>query len=125
MHGMLLEGVMTFVLVFVYFATAVDAGWSVIRTRSPGASPLGLTVTMDMLVGAPVHGRFHESGSYFWTRPSNPPLENHGVYWVGPLFGGVIAGVVYDRSFLHGSAAVVGSRSIWLAPIAPKASCQP
>jgi hypothetical protein len=27
--------------------------------------------------------------------------ENHGVYWVGPLFGAVLAAVIYDRLFLR------------------------
>jgi glycerol uptake facilitator-like aquaporin len=27
--------------------------------------------------------------------------QNHGVYWAGPLLGGVIAAVLYDRVFLR------------------------
>jgi aquaporin TIP len=26
---------------------------------------------------------------------------NHGVYWVGPLAGGVLAGWIYDTAFLR------------------------
>jgi MIP family channel proteins len=97
-HGMLLEAVMTFFLVFVVFATAVDAKGA--YNKIAGFA-IGLVVTIDLLIGGAFTG-----GSMNPARTFGPALaahhwQNHGVYWVGPLFGGVLAGVIYDRLFLR------------------------
>jgi MIP family channel proteins len=99
LHGMLLEGVMTFFVVFVFFATAVDAKGAF---KKIAGLAIGLTVTMDALFGLPFTGAAINPARAF-----GPALitrnhwTNHGVYWVGPLLGGVLAGVIYDRIFLH------------------------
>jgi MIP family channel proteins len=97
-HGMLLEAVMTFFLVFVVFATAVDSKGA--YNKIAGFA-IGLVVTIDLLIGGAFTG-----GSMNPARTFGPALaahhwQNHGVYWVGPLFGGVLAGVIYDRLFLR------------------------
>jgi MIP family channel proteins len=96
MHGMLLESLMTFVLVFVYFAYASDDGESF---RRAGGFVLGLAITTDVLVGQPFTGASMNPARTFGPALAARHWINHGVYWVGPLFGGVIAAVVYDRVF--------------------------
>ena len=97
MHGMLLEGVMTFFLVLVFFATAVDARG--VFDKIAGFA-IGLTVTIDMLVGGPFTGAAINPARAFGPALTAHYWTNHGVYWVGPLLGGVLAGVIYDRVFL-------------------------
>jgi glycerol uptake facilitator-like aquaporin len=95
---MLLEGVMTFFLVFVFFATNVDAKGAFNKVAG---FAIGLAVTVDALCGLPFTGAAVNPARAF-----GPALvtrnhwTNHGVYWVGPLLGGVLAGVIYDRIFL-------------------------
>jgi MIP family channel proteins len=96
LHGIFLEAAVTFLLVFVIFATAVDP-------RSP-AKPLsglaaGLTMTMCTLVAAPFTGAAMNPARAFATALIAHHWTNHGVFWVGPLVGGVIAGWLYN-SFL-------------------------
>ena len=86
---MLLEAVLTFLLVFVVFATASTQKARSTRIRG---FAIGLTITMDIFVGGSFHRRVDESSAHIRPRARRPPLANHGVYWVGPLFGGVIAG---------------------------------
>ncbi|MGH9563917.1 MAG: aquaporin, partial [Terracidiphilus sp.] len=105
-QGMAIEAVLTFFLVAVIFATAIDAR-SALRKFSGFAS--GLALSAGVLVAAPFTG-----GSMNPARSLGPAVatrhwENHGVYWVGPLLGGIIAGVVYDRLFLRNQPP--GSRS--------------
>ena len=94
MHGMLLEGVMTFLLVFVVFATAVDAKGAFNKIAG---FAIGLTITMDILLGGPFTGAAMNPARAFGPALAAHHWQNHGVYWVGPLFGGVLAGVLYDR----------------------------
>ena len=98
MHAMILEAVLTFVLVFVFFATMVDGG-----KLSNGLAGLtvGLTVAIGMLVAYPFTGAALNPARAFGPALVARHWSNHGVYWVGPLFGGVLAGVVYDRFFLR------------------------
>ena len=95
---MLLEGVLTFFLVFVFFATAVDVKGAfnkIAGLRSASPSPWTFSSAI------PFTGAAAKSRPRLRPRPGHPQsLENHGVYWVGPLLGGVLAGVIYDRIFL-------------------------
>ena len=99
LHAMLLEGVMTFFLVFVFFATAVDVKGAFHKIAGLA---IGLAVTVDVLAGYPFTGAAVNPARAF-----GPALvtrnhwTNHGVFWVGPLLGGVIAAVIYDRIFLR------------------------
>ena len=99
LHAMLLEGVMTFFLVFVFFATAVDVKGAF--NKIAGLA-IGLAVTADVLLGLPFTGAALNPARAF-----GPALitrnhwTNHGVFWVGPLLGGVLAAVIYDRIFLR------------------------
>jgi MIP family channel proteins len=97
-HAMLLEAVMTFFLVFVVFATAVDAKGAFNKIAG---FAIGLTITMDILFGGPLTGAAMNPARAFGPALAASHWHNHGVYWVGPLFGGVLAGVVYDRVFLR------------------------
>jgi len=97
MHAMLLEGVMTFFLVFVVFATAEDSRGAFNKIAG---FAIGLTITMGILVGGPFTGAAINPARAFGPALAAHYWTNHGVYWVGPLLGGVLAGVIYDRIFL-------------------------
>ncbi|MDE3171141.1 MAG: aquaporin [Acidobacteriota bacterium] len=97
-QGIALEAVLTFLFVFVAFAMLIDVrGW--VRRFSGLLS--GLTLSTGVLASAPFTG-----GSMNPARTLGPAVathhwENHGVYWIGPLLGGVVASVIYDRVFLR------------------------
>lgn len=97
-RGMLLEAVLTFFLVFVIFATAADAKGAFNKIAG---FAIGLTITMDILFGGPFTGAAMNPARAFGPALAANHWHNHGVYWVGPLFGGVVAGVLYDRLYLR------------------------
>lgn len=97
-HGMALEAVLTFFLVFVVFATAVDSRGAFSRIAGFGA---GLTVAVDFLVGGAFTGAAINPARALGPALAAHHWQNHGVYWVGPLLGGVLAGVIYDRLYLR------------------------
>jgi len=98
MHAMILEAVLTFILVFVFFATMVD-GRSL--SNRLGGLAVGLTVTVGILMAYPFTGAAMNPARAFGPALVARHWSNHGVYWVGPLFGGVLAGVIYDRFLLR------------------------
>jgi MIP family channel proteins len=98
MHGMALEAVLTFFLVFAVFATAADAKGAFNKIAG---FAIGLTVTMDILFGGPFTGAAMNPARAFGPALAGHHWQNHGVYWVGPLLGGILAAVVYDRLFLR------------------------
>ncbi len=95
--GMILEGVMTFFLVFVFFATAADERGAFGKIAG---FAIGLTVTMDILMGGPLTGAAMNPARTFGPALAAQHWANHGVYWVGPLAGGVLAGWLYDSLYL-------------------------
>ena len=97
LDGMIVEGVMTFFLVLVVFATAVDekGAW-----RAISGFGIGLTITMGILTGGPLTGAALNPARAFGPALASAHWANHGVYWVGPLAGGFVAGLLYDSVFL-------------------------
>jgi MIP family channel proteins len=95
--GMLFEGVTTFFLVFVVFATAVDERGTF---RSIAGFAIGLIITLGIIVAGPFTGAALNPARAFGPALAASHWANHGVYWVGPLAGGFIAGLLYDNLYL-------------------------
>jgi len=96
--GVLVEAVLTFVLVFTVFATAIDPrGMS---NLAPVA--IGLAVLVDHLVGVPLTGASMNPARSFGPALVADVWDNHWVYWVGPLAGGGIAALAYYLTFMWG-----------------------
>jgi len=90
--------VLTFFLVFVVFATAVDERGAFNKIAG---FAIGLTITMEALMGGPFTGAAMNPARVFGPALAAHHWTNHGAYWVGPLAGGVLAGWVYDFFFLR------------------------
>jgi MIP family channel proteins len=98
MHGMALEFLMTFFLVFVFFATAADAKGAFHKVAG---SAIGLTIAVDVLIGWPFTGASMNPARSLGPALVSSHWANHGVYWAGPLLGGVVAAWIYDTIFLR------------------------
>ena len=85
LQGMVLEAVMTFFLVLVFFATMVDERGSFGKIAG---FAIGLSVTVGLLLGAPLTGASMNPARTFGPALASSHWANHGVYWVGPLAGG-------------------------------------
>jgi MIP family channel proteins len=100
LSGMVLEGLGTFFLVLTVFATGVDQqSWF----RAVAGFAMGLSITLGMVVAMPFTG-----GALNPARALGPALasahwQNQGIYWVGPLAGGFLAGLLYDSLILKKS----------------------
>lgn len=97
-QGMAIEAVLTFFLVFVIFATAIDAKRAFQKVTG---LTCGLAVAAGVLVAEPFTGASMNPVRALGPAIATHHWENHGVYWIGPLFGGVLAAVIYDRLFLR------------------------
>ena len=101
--AVLVESVLTFLLVFAVFGTAVDP-----RAPKIGGFGIGLTIACDILVGGPLTGaamnpaRTFGPGIVAWGAGVLPMFwEQHLAYWVGPVLGGCLAGIVYDSFIIE------------------------
>jgi len=97
LSGMILEAVTTFFLVLVVFATAVDEKGAF---RSIAGFGIGLTISLGILVAGPFTGGALNPARAFGPALAASHWVNHGVYWVGPLAGGFVAGLLYDSLYL-------------------------
>ncbi len=91
------EITLTFLLVFAIFGTAIDS-----RAPDIGGFGIGLTVAAANLMGGPVSG-----ASMNPARTLGPGLVSgvwnaHWVYWLGPIVGALIAGLIYHHLVLDG-----------------------
>ena len=90
--GLLTEIILTFFLVFVVYGTAVDK-----RAPRMGGLFIGLTVTLDILMGGPISGAAMNPARHLGPALLGGGLQNIGLYWLGPVIGGVIAAQVYKN----------------------------
>ena len=106
--GLVLEGIMTFLLVWVIFATAVDPGGTF---KSIAGLAIGLTITIGVLAIGPLTGAALNPA-----RALGPELvfnvwDDWWVYILGPGIGGAAAALLYDWLYLRPAAEmpVVGT----------------
>lgn len=97
--GILVEAVLTFLLVFVVFGTGVDERFGF----RLGGLAIGLTVTLDILMGGPLTGAAMNPARTFGPALAGGYWTDHAVYWIGPLAGGGFAGLLW-RSWLRAPA---------------------
>jgi MIP family channel proteins len=95
--GMSLEAVATFFLVLVVFATAVDERGAFKAISGFG---IGLTITMGILTVGPLTGAALNPARAFGPALAANHWAHHGIYWIGPLAGGFVAGLLYDSLYL-------------------------
>ncbi|WCJ29160.1 tonoplast intrinsic protein 2 [Euphorbia peplus] len=94
LHGLLMEMVMTFGLVYTVYATAIDPKRGSVGIIAPLA--IAFLVGANILVGGPFDGASMNPARAFGPALVGWRWHNHWIYWVGPLIGGALAGLVYE-----------------------------
>ena len=95
--GLLLEVVLTFALVFVVFATAMDPKG--LTHMAPMA--IGLTVMIGNLAGFAMTGASMNPARSFGPAIVANVWTDHWIYWLGPLIGAALAALIYQYVFLE------------------------
>ncbi|HET6198733.1 MAG TPA: aquaporin [Candidatus Acidoferrales bacterium] len=99
-QGILLEGLLTLFLVFIFFGVVAEAKDSLARS---GGFAAGLALFVGMIVGSPYTGASMNPAMALGTAIVAHHWNNHGVYWAGPLLGGVIGAWLYHILFARES----------------------
>ncbi|KAF7847252.1 hypothetical protein BT93_L3151 [Corymbia citriodora subsp. variegata] len=105
LQGIIWEIVLTFSLLFAVYATMVDP-----RKSSQGAQGpilVGLVVGANILAGGAFSGASMNPARSFGPALASWDWTDHWVYWVGPLIGGGLAGLVYENFFICRSHAIL------------------
>ena len=98
--GVLVEAVLTFFLAFVVYGTGIDPKGSF---SAVGGLAIGLTVAMDIMMGGPLTGAAMNPARWFGPAVVAGFFDNWYVYWIGPLLGAAVAGLLYGNVFLEKS----------------------
>ena len=101
--AVVVEAVLTFFLVFVVFATAVDPRGTF---KSIAGLAIGLTITFDILAGGPFTGAAMNPARAFGPQLVQDVWDDGWVYYVGPLLGGVGAALLYEFLYLRPLAPI-------------------
>jgi len=96
--GFGIEFFITFVLVLVVYAAAADENNA---GSVKGSAPLaiGFAISIGHLFAVPLTGAGMNPARSLGTAVVADKLENHWVYWIGPLLGGIFAGLLYQLVF--------------------------
>jgi aquaporin TIP len=102
-----LEAIMTFFLVWVVFASAVDERGTF---KSIAGLAIGLTITIDVLFGGPFTGAAMNPSRAFGPQLVGDYWSHAWVWYAGPIAGGTVAALVYELLYLRpGPLPAVGS----------------
>jgi aquaporin Z len=93
-----LEAILTFFLVWVVFATAVDPRGTF---KSIAGLGIGLTITMDILLGGPFTGAAMNPARAFGPQLVGSHWSHAWVWYAGPILGGAVAAVMYELLYLR------------------------
>jgi aquaporin Z len=92
-----IEAVLTFFLVWVVFASAIDPAGSFGKIAGLA---IGLTIAMDIMMGGPFTGAAMNPARAFGPAIVSGETTGVWVYFLGPVIGGTIAALLYDLGVL-------------------------
>lgn len=95
MQAILMEVIVTFLLVFVVYATVIDKR----ATPALAGLAIGLVVLFGVMIGGTISGGSMNPARVFGPALASGHFDNHYVWWLGPIAGGVLAGLVYENFF--------------------------
>jgi aquaporin TIP len=95
--GLVLEAVLTFFLVWVIFATAADPRGAF---KSVAGLAIGLTITLDILIGGPFTGAAMNPARAFGPQLVQNVWSDAWLWYLGPAIGGALAALFYERLYL-------------------------
>jgi len=97
-EGLVLEALLTAFLVFVVFATAADIRGAF---KIIAGFAIGLTVSVDIMVGGPLTGAMMNPARAFGSHVVDNTWSNAWIWYVGPILGGAIAALLYELLYLR------------------------
>jgi len=104
-QGFVIEIILTFFLVWVVFATAADPGGTF---KSIAGLAIGLTITMDVLMGGPLTGAAMNPSRAFGPQLVQNHWTDGWVWYAGPVVGGCLAALAYEWLYLRMRPLPVG-----------------
>jgi aquaporin TIP len=101
--GVAVEAILTFFLVWVIFATAVDPRGTF---KSIAGLAIGFTITLDILMGGPLTGAAMNPARAFGPELVDGEWANAWIWYVGPVVGATLAAALYEWLYLRPLAPV-------------------
>lgn len=95
LQAIIMEAVITFFLVFVVYATVIDKR----ATPALAGLAIGLVVLFGVMVGGTISGGSMNPARVFGPALASGHFDSHYIWWLGPIAGGVLAGLVYENFF--------------------------
>ncbi len=104
--GLIIEALLTFFLVWVFFATAADPRGTF---KSIAGLAIGFAVAMGVLMGGSLTGAMMNPARALGPELLANSWDDFWIWYIGPLAGAVIAAVAYEMLYLRPlGPAVVG-----------------
>lgn len=98
-EGVVMEIIITFALVYTVYATAADPKNGALGTIAPIA--IGFIVGANILAAGPFSGGSMNPARSFGPAVVSGNFAGIWIYWVGPLVGGGLAGLIYSNVFMN------------------------
>ncbi|KAK4428123.1 Aquaporin TIP2-1 [Sesamum alatum] len=98
-EGVVMEIIITFALVYTVYATAADPKKGSLGTIAPIA--IGFIVGANILAAGPFSGGSMNPARSFGPAAAAGDFSGHWIYWVGPLIGGGLAGLIYSNVYMQ------------------------
>ncbi|KAF3448316.1 hypothetical protein FNV43_RR09029 [Rhamnella rubrinervis] len=106
-QGIVMEIIITFGLVYTVYATAADPKKGSLGIIAPIA--IGFIVGANILAAGPFSGGSMNPARSFGPAVVSGDFSQIWIYWVGPLIGGGLAGLIYGDVFIGSYTSVPSS----------------
>jgi aquaporin TIP len=93
-----IEAVLTFFLVWVVFATAIDPAGAFAKVAGLA---IGFVIAMDIMMGGPFTGASMNPARTLGPAVVAGQFAGWWVYFIGPAIGGTLAAVAYDLGIIR------------------------